>query len=153
MTEQIDRMPTEEYPLKTVGQTVWIDRDSLVIKYRVLYYGFLGQKQVPVQNIKTVSWREPSSMLAGFLEISILGETPPSAYASPNVQHQNRFIYDRKDLERWRALKGWIESQISLRNGGSGSSVADELQKLGDLLRDGLLTQAEFDAQKAKLLG
>jgi hypothetical protein len=37
-------------------------------------------------------------------------------------------------------------------NAGSKSDVADELTKLADLLGRGLLSQAEFDAQKAKLL-
>jgi hypothetical protein len=32
-------------------------------------------------------------------------------------------------------------------------SVADELQKLADLRDRGVLTQEEFEAQKAKLLG
>lgn len=35
---------------------------------------------------------------------------------------------------------------------GSGRSVADELTKLKALLDQGVLTQEEFDAQKAKLL-
>ncbi|MEZ5079560.1 MAG: SHOCT domain-containing protein [Thermoleophilia bacterium] len=32
-------------------------------------------------------------------------------------------------------------------------SVADEIRKFGDLLKDGLLTQEEFDSQKQRLLG
>lgn len=35
----------------------------------------------------------------------------------------------------------------------AGASVADEIRKLGDLLKDGLITQAEFDSRKAQLLG
>jgi hypothetical protein len=35
----------------------------------------------------------------------------------------------------------------------SGSSVADELLKLASLRDSGILTQEEFDAQKAKLIG
>jgi len=31
--------------------------------------------------------------------------------------------------------------------------VADELKKLNELVKEGLLTQAEFDKQKNKLLG
>jgi hypothetical protein len=31
--------------------------------------------------------------------------------------------------------------------------VADELRKLADLLKDGIISQAEFDTQKKKLLG
>lgn len=40
---------------------------------------------------------------------------------------------------------------VTVANQGN-SSVADELAKLGKLKADGLLTQAEFDQQKAKLL-
>jgi hypothetical protein len=35
---------------------------------------------------------------------------------------------------------------------GSGPSVADELLKLASLRDSGILTQDEFDAQKAKLI-
>jgi len=31
--------------------------------------------------------------------------------------------------------------------------VVDELKKLTDLLKEGIITQAEFDKQRAKLLG
>jgi hypothetical protein len=36
---------------------------------------------------------------------------------------------------------------------GSGPSIADELRKLGELRDAGLLTEAEFAEQKARLLG
>lgn len=147
-----EALPSQNQPLKTVGQTVWIEDEAVIIKYSMLYYGFLGQKHVPVDNIKTVTWREPGAVLAGFLEFSILGETPPSPMASPNVQHQNRFIYDQRDIQRWRTLKQWIESRIAKRGNAGSASVADELSKLADLLREGLLTREEFEAQKAKLL-
>jgi hypothetical protein len=153
MTEEALALPTQDQPFKTVGQTVWVDGDSLVIKYGIMYYGFLGQKRVPVQNIKTVSWKEPGTLTTGFMEIAVLGEPTPSPFASPNVQHQNRFIYDRKDVERWRTLKSWIEGQIGGHETSAPASTADELRKLADLYKEGLLTDAEFEAHKAKLLG
>ena len=144
-------LPTAGTPLKTVGQSVWVEGDTINIKYGIMYYGFLGQKRVPIENIKTVSWKEPG-LMAGFLELSILGEAPPHPSASANVQHQNRFIFPREDIARWQALKTWIESKMSTRTDPERKSIADELGKLGELLKSGLLTQAEFDAQKAKLL-
>ncbi len=36
---------------------------------------------------------------------------------------------------------------------GSGQGVADDLAKLAELKKDGILTDAEFETQKAKLLG
>jgi hypothetical protein len=91
--------------------------------------------------------------MAGFLEISILGESPPSPFASANVQNQNRFIYDRKDIERWRALKSWIERSVAGGRAAATGSTPDELTKLAGLYREGFLTEEEFNAQKAKLLG
>jgi hypothetical protein len=35
---------------------------------------------------------------------------------------------------------------------GGGSDLYDQLQRLGDLKSQGILTEAEFEAQKAKLL-
>lgn len=61
--------------------------------------------------------------------------------------------YNEYDIEIRQAA-----GTISLKNVGATSSnnpdlVADELIKLAELLDKGLLTQEEYDAQKAKLLG
>jgi hypothetical protein len=39
-----------------------------------------------------------------------------------------------------------------VKHAGGGSNVADQLHKLSDLKDKGVITQGEFDAQKAKLL-
>lgn len=49
------------------------------------------------------------------------------------------------------------DGSISLRAGGSeeprvATGAADEIRKLGELRREGLLTDEEFEAQKARLL-
>lgn len=40
----------------------------------------------------------------------------------------------------------------AVQQAGGGSNTADQLHKLSDLKDKGVLTQAEFDAQKAKIL-
>ena len=45
-----------------------------------------------------------------------------------------------------------FDSYVKQAAGTSGSS-ADELAKLADLKQQGVLTDSEFEAQKAKLLG
>tara|TARA_R110000868_G_scaffold230335_2_gene483456 strand:- start:262 stop:795 length:534 start_codon:yes stop_codon:yes gene_type:complete len=42
---------------------------------------------------------------------------------------------------------------VDLASLSDQTSLADELTKLGSLLEKGLITRAEFDAQKAKMLG
>ena len=46
-----------------------------------------------------------------------------------------------------------FDSYVKQTAGASGSSSVDELAKLADLKSKGVITDAEFDAQKAKLLG
>jgi hypothetical protein len=72
---------------------------------------------------------------------------------------QTRFHMIPKDLVenlakiiRERMAASTQPSQPSTQT-GSGASVADELLKLASLRDSGILTQEEFDAQKAKLLG
>lgn len=48
--------------------------------------------------------------------------------------------------------KNIYASQINNQNNGKITSVADELMKLAKLKSDGILTEEEFQAQKAKLL-
>ena len=45
------------------------------------------------------------------------------------------------------------KQELELKKKEQSISVVDELRKLGDLLKEGLITQVEFDNQKKKLLG
>lgn len=53
-------------------------------------------------------------------------------------------------VEAAKAQQEAFNSYVQQAAGGSG--VADQLHKLSDLKDKGVITQAEFDAQKAKLL-
>jgi hypothetical protein len=55
-----------------------------------------------------------------------------------------------RDIEAFRAQQQQFETYVK-ETAGSGNT-ADELAKLADLKAKGVLTDAEFDAQKAKLL-
>jgi hypothetical protein len=46
-----------------------------------------------------------------------------------------------------------FDAYVKQAAGSSGSSSADELAKLADLKSKGTITEAEFEAQKAKILG
>jgi hypothetical protein len=55
-----------------------------------------------------------------------------------------------RDIEAYQTQKAQFDAYVK-ETAGSGSS-ADELAKLADLKASGVLTDAEFQAQKAKLL-
>jgi Short C-terminal domain len=61
------------------------------------------------------------------------------------------------EAERWRSIerktrRPQISSPVSYVQGVAGGGTADELSKLADLRDKGVITEAEFRAQKAKVL-
>jgi putative oligomerization/nucleic acid binding protein len=61
----------------------------------------------------------------------------------------------RRQAGRWAAQEQQqqYESQTNERQSGGGStSTIDQLQQLADLKSQGVLTDAEFEAQKARIL-
>lgn len=58
-----------------------------------------------------------------------------------------------RDIASFKAAEEAQKSYIREVAGGGGGSAADELAKLGELKAKGVLTEQEFAAQKAKLLG
>ena len=61
----------------------------------------------------------------------------------------------RRQAGRWAAQEQQqqYESQMNQRQSGGGSdSTIDQLQQLADLKSQGVLTDAEFEAQKARIL-
>jgi len=60
----------------------------------------------------------------------------------------------RRQAGRWAAQEQQqqYESQMNERQSGGSTSTIDQLQQLADLKSQGVLTDAEFEAQKARIL-
>ena len=70
----------------------------------------------------------------------------------------NSETFKNIEKEKVRAFADFIRSKTNkapdaARSAPGGVAVADELMKFAELLKMGVITQAEFDAQKARLLG
>ena len=57
----------------------------------------------------------------------------------------------RRDMERMKAQQDAFDSYV--RQTAGASSSADEIAKLAELRDRGVITEADFQAQKAKVLG
>jgi hypothetical protein len=64
---------------------------------------------------------------------------------------RGRGMTDR-DLEQAQAHQDAFKQYVQQTAGSGGPSTADELAKLSELKASGVLTDAEFNTQKAKLL-
>ncbi len=75
-------------------------------------------------------------------------------WRGPVNQDENAVQFDKKDGQAFRALRDFVQVILAQRDAPEDSaSIADELSKLAQLRDQGVLTDDEFAAQKAKLLG
>jgi predicted Zn-dependent peptidase len=145
----------EDRIFKGNTKAIRLASDGIVIKAASWAHGFKGEKMVPFRSITTVQFKEPGWMTAGYIQFGILGGIESSGGLAAAVNDENSVLFDKAELEAFKQLRQIVEAHCGAvaQPTVAQSSVADELKKLAELLSQGVLTQAEFDAQKAKLLG
>jgi membrane protein YdbS with pleckstrin-like domain len=136
----------------------WITTNFVVTSDRLVYRSGLIAKQgieIPLERVNTVFFNQGvfERMLgAGDLSIESGGETGKQNF---------------KDIRRPSAVQNEIYKQMELNNtrmyGGGGhqqaapaqpvASIPEQIAQLDALRAQGALSQAEFDAKKAELLG
>ena len=76
------------------------------------------------------------------------------------VKDENSVVFRKDVVDKFTAVRNAIETAISEREtsptpapaAAAPSSLADELKKFAELRDSGVLSEAEFEQQKAKLL-
>lgn len=137
--------------IKGATKSVTIEEDAITISYRALYHGFKGDKRIPFSSMTAVQFKEPGGWLAGYIQFSIQGGLE---WQGPVNQDENAIQYDKQDADDFRALRDHAQERMAAaRAPAVTASLADELAKLASLRDQGILTDAEFAAQKTRLLG
>lgn len=127
----------------------WWTSYFVVTSDRVIHReGIIGKSsmEIPLEAINDVRFQQSvfeRLIGAGDLIIESAGETGRETFS--DIRHPEevqRTIYHQGELNQQR-----------MRGGGGAPSVAEELARLADLRDRGVLTAAEFEAQKQRLLG
>jgi len=144
----------EDRIFKGNTKTIRLAADGIAIKAASWAHGFKGEKMVPFRSITTVQFKEPGWMTAGYIQFGVLGGIESGGGLAAAVNDENSVLFDKPELEAFKELRQIVEARCgaAAQPVAAPSSVADELKKLAELLSQGILSQAEFEAQKAKLL-
>jgi len=132
----------------------WMTTNFVVTSDRVIYRsGVLTKRgiEIPLDRINTVVFHQgPFERIigAGDLEIESAGATPSrfTDIRKPSIVQAE--IYKQSEANENRKFE-----RIGSNAGGGGLSVAEQLEKLEGLHERGAITEDEYQAQKAKLLG
>jgi hypothetical protein len=118
--------------------------------------GMKGTKTIPYFSITAVQFKEADVLFNGFLQFTIPGGNESRGGIFAATQDENTFMFRRENNSVAAEIKSYVERAVyALRETGAqrASSVADELRKLAGLRSEGVISDAEFEAAKAKLLG
>lgn len=137
------------------GQFVTIARTGLRARAMV----GKGDKRIPVGSITAVQWK-PAGMMNGFIEFTVGGGNEGrSRFGSATqdaMRNENAVVFHFKQAPAFEAIRGEIEDAIASKSSGTviqAASAADDLVKFAELHASGVLTDEEFAAKKAQLLG
>ncbi len=141
---------------------MWKNIDFVVTSERCIYRAGVIAKtgiEIPLDRINTVFFNQSvfeRIIGAGDLGIESAGENSRQEFsdiAKPSSVQKTIYAEMEGYESRRQDRLGSVMTKAHGSQAAPAASAADELAKLGELLSQGLLTQAEFDAQKARLLG
>ncbi|MFK0300294.1 DUF4429 domain-containing protein [Brevundimonas sp. NPDC090276] len=133
------------------GQNVTISRKGVL---GFLTQGLKGDKIIKLSSITAVQFKAVGMITSGYLQLSLMGGNESRGGVFDATQDENTVMFVKKQEKDFEGLRDAIQAALNApRNDVSGSSSSiDQLEKLANLLDRGVITDAEFQAQKAKLL-
>ena len=133
----------------------WISTNFVLTTDRCIYReGIIAKRgvEIPLDRVNTVFFNQgvfERMVGAGTLTIESAGEHGVQTFEDVrNPMAVQQELYQQIEDQRNRRV-----THVDDIGGAAPISAADELSKLADLRARGVLTEAEFEAQKAKLLG
>lgn len=146
------------------GQFVTITREGFMAKS--LHGSGGGTKSIPVRSIGAVQFKPATSMVHGYIQLSISGENAKGfrggsiSGISRNTdisKDENSILFAKKVTEDFDALANAIRAAIAEPAGNAQPAVESDplqqIEKLAALLEAGHITQAEYDSKKSEILG
>ncbi len=149
---------------KGVGGRITLYEDKIKIKHEGLW-GFTkgiykGDKEIPIDQITAIQWRNPSRLASGHIQFTIMGGSSDSRAGSID---ENSMMFNNPEMPEFERLKVEVEKRMAVfreaRLGNVRTSVSppqpdipDQIRKLAELREVGILTDDEFSSKKAELL-
>lgn len=134
------------------GQFVTISRGMMSAQGR-------GEKRIPLTAIQAVQLKEATTLMQGFLALTINGGREVGSRRGSQVQDafkdENAVIFLKKANADMLAFRDAVEAAIvaGYAPAAPASDAADQIAKLAALHAQGILSDDEFAASKAKALG
>lgn len=140
------------------GQYVTITRKGFLARANV----GKGEKRLHISQISAVQWKPAGAIVNGFIQFTVPGGNERrSAFGSQTsnaAKDENSVVFTKQQMPEFEKLRAALDQAIAQQHSvqpsqAAPASVADELGKLAALRDQGVITAADFEAGKRRLLG
>jgi hypothetical protein len=144
----------KEDTLKLVGDTITIQKRGWA---NALASGMNGERTIQISSLTAVQMKPAGMITVGYIVFSYAGSKPFMGGIWEATQDPDAFIFTsdlNSEMARFKAKVEvkMRESRQVVVPSKSQNSLADELRSLAELKEQGVLTAAEFQTAKKKLL-
>lgn len=152
-----------EISAKGLNGTVSFDGQFVTIKRSGFFAATttgLSEKRIPLSKISAVQWKPGTRLSNGYIAFTIGGgkekQSRLGSQYRDSLKDENTVALQRKHTADMQQVRDAIDEAIIASETGTtapAASGADEVARLATLHQQGVLTDEEFAAAKARALG
>jgi hypothetical protein len=144
--------------VKGLNGQVEVYEERIVIK-RTGIFGWsshfrAGDKTIPLKSITSIQFKPATFFSRGFIQFGILGGIENTGDVKSAVKDENSVVFSQKQTADFFELKNFIENNIYKNDNTvkTASQEINDLEKLAELFKKGVITEEEFNIKKKQLL-
>jgi len=150
----------EEFRAQGFNGALILDGNKIRIERKgamsFLGHGFKGDKEILIKHISAIQLKKASFLLnQGYIQFSFIGGQESKAGLLKAGSDENTVVFKPKQQPDFEKIKEMIEEKLdggTVENTPAKSSNLDELKKLAELKKEGVITDEEFNLKKKELL-
>jgi len=117
-----------------------------------MLHGLKGEKEILIKQISAIQMRNAGTYHEGYLRFSFLGSEAKST-AFDGQSNENSVRFTKAQQPDFEKIKLAIDKKMEDGESKSSLSGLDDLEKLAELKKKGIITAKEFTLKKKKILG
>ena len=141
--------------LRFDGRNITISRKGVL---GFLTQGLKGDKVIQLSSVTAVQFKKVGMVTSGYLQLSLLGGGEAKGGVFDATQDENTVMFIKKQEADFQVMRDAIQAALDAPAtrtpyiSPAPHSMIDQLERLAALFENGLITEAEFAAQKSRLL-
>jgi len=118
-----------------------------------LNHGMKGDKEVPISKITSIQFKQAGTIINGYIQFSLPGGNESKGGVFAATKDENTIMFTKQQAPNFEKAKEILDKNIYDKPPASSKNGFDEIEKLAELKKKGIITKEEFEAKKKQLLG